>query len=168
MSFLREILADSLDYEGLAHVIEKWVSEPSNVSFMMLRDEASNIKPDSPLRDSDYGGAYRGIRWTPELQKNLSKKNQKIKIPAGSWTYDEDEAIRFAKGYPKGLVIYRSFTSADIVLNLQACIEDAELKKLLHQSTIDTIRTEGEIVLTECEVTKDNVEIVEEDEGDDF
>lgn len=159
MTFLHRVLAaEDFDFawEDFASCIEDWVSRPTQISFLQLADMASSLDEKSPLKKPSFQEVYRGIELTSERQKKLAA-GQKIKIAPGSWSYDEDEAKRFAEGYAHGLVVERKVKSSDIILNLKACTEYDPLGDLLSQSTKDTINNEAEIILKGFQFSDKNI-----------
>jgi len=157
------------DLKYLGKILDDWGSgygDSSDLNYF----ESFAKKIDPSFREWPHE-VYRGQSLDEdELQK--IEDGGKYEIQAGSWSVEEDEAKRFAQGHrDNGAIgIVFSYTPKDneVIINLWELAQDKSLMKHTPQATVDTLRTEGEILIDSVTVDTSNLYVGADEELDIF
>lgn len=146
------------DLVFLGKILDDWGSghgDHSDIDY--FKDLAKKI--DTSFREYPYE-LYRGQSLDQGELEEI-KSGAKYEVNPGSWSVDEDEAKRFAQGWRDkdkiGIVFSYTPKKGDVVLNLLELVDDEDLMEHTPQATIDTLRTEGEIILGSIDLDASNI-----------
>lgn len=164
---------DKEDLEFFFDVVNQYTSPLPTDSFSGLGYLITCIKelPQDILdKHNDYPfEVYRGTQISKKKYTEILKGGS-LKIKPSSWSKDEDEAIKFARGWtdPKthSILITKKISNSDILLDLEAMASDGFFETTAID--IDRIVDESEIILKGITVTKDNIQLVDRDEDAEY
>ncbi len=152
---------EEFDWIGLAEAIDNWITDTDDEGFDYIADISASL-PKSLRTCNDT--LYRGHIGTKAGYEKL-QNGQTLKVKASSWSLDPNEAAKFALGGFSNNKpgIYRTLLKLDpspdqVMINLVAATEHPKLKPLLGQWCISRILDEGEIILHEISISKENLE----------
>lgn len=148
-----------VDWMELAQSIDAWVDHADATSFYNIQYHSKDLPYDLKECADEL---YRGhVSRKPAYDKIVAGGTLKVK--AGSWSIDENEAVKFAlngDSYHSDAfhaILKIEPTPDQVMINLQAACTHPMLKDKLDQWSIQRIRDEGEVLLNVVTITKDNI-----------
>jgi hypothetical protein len=161
------------EHQPFFDAVDKYTSPLPSHDFKGLKSLIEAIKKlPKPIKDrySEYPyETYRGTYFTADQIQDL-RKGKSLKIQPSSWSKDDYEALKFARGWNKpdiypAVITYKPKKS-EVILDLQSMVEDG----FFEDASIDTERIldEAEIILDAVSITMQNIELVEIEDEDAF
>jgi hypothetical protein len=166
-------IVDEGNLDFFFEVVDQYTSPLPQHAFSGLGNLVTCIKelPKEILdKYNDYPfEVYRGTQISKSKYAQILKGSS-LKLKPASWSKDEDEAIKFARGItdPKtySILITKKIKNADILLDLEAMASDSFFGGT--SVDVDRILSESEIILKGITVTKDNIQLVDRDEDAEY
>jgi hypothetical protein len=167
------VTSDSDNLDFFFDVVDQYTSPLPSHSFSGISDliKCAKSLPKSILdKYNDYPfEVYRGTQIAKKKYSEIAK-GASFKIKPASWSKDEDEAIKFARGMTNpqaySVLLTKKIKNSDILLDLAAMANDGFFDDT--SVDVDRILSESEIILKGITLSKDNIQIIDRDEDAEY